>query len=94
MTQDEQNSIIANLMAQQKLIAWLLSDYVRRMSPEQRTAIKQAMDAPPQTGLPPDLDLNIDDADQLAGMAISHRDAVNRMFLLAESFADSPAQKR
>jgi hypothetical protein len=87
-------TIVANIMAQERLIAFLLANYVEKMSPKQRATISAAMSEPAKTGLPHGLNLNIDDADRLAGMAIAHKDAVNRMFSLAATLADSRAQTR
>ena len=88
MTEDEQNVIAATLTAHEHMIAFLLAKYVQRMSPDQRDAIESAMKDPPSIDVPLLLHAKQDDAGRLAGVAVAHRDAINRVFHAAASLAD------
>ncbi len=88
MTEDEQNVIAATLTAHEHMIAFLLAKYVHRMSPDQRDAIESAMKDPPDIDVSSLLNMNREDAGKAAGVAVAHRDAINRVFEAAASLAD------
>lgn len=88
MTEDEQSVIAATLTAHEHMIAFLLAKYVHRMSPDQREEIERAMKDPPSFDVPLLLNAKKDDASRLAGVAVAHRDAINRVFHAAASLAD------
>jgi hypothetical protein len=88
MTEDEQNVIAATLTAHEHMIAFLLAKYVHRMSPDQRDAIESAMREPPSVDFTSLLNMNRSDAGRLAGVAVAHQDAINRVFHAAASLAD------
>lgn len=88
MTEDEQNIIAATLTAHEHMIAFLLAKYVHRMSPAQRDAIESAMREPPSVDMGAMLNMNRGDAGRLAGVAVAHQDAINRVFNAAASLAD------
>ena len=88
MTEDEQNVIAATLTAHEHMIAFLLAKYVHRMSPDQREAIEVAMREPPSVDFGAMLNVNRGEAGRLAGVAVAHQDAINRVFNAAASMAD------
>lgn len=88
MTEDEQSVIAATLTAHEHMIAFLLAKYVHRMSPEQRDAIESAMREPPSVDVASMLNTNRGEAGRLAGVALAHQDAINRVFNAAASLAD------
>ena len=88
MTDDEQNFIAATLTAHEHMIAFLLAKYVQRMSPDQRDEIETAMKGPPSVDFSSLLNMNREDAGRLAGVAVAHQDAINRVFKAAASLAD------
>jgi hypothetical protein len=88
MTEDEQNVIAATLTAHEHMIAFLLAKYVHRMSPDQREEIERAMKGPASIDVPLLLNAKLDDASRLAGVAVAHQDAINRVFHAAASLAD------
>lgn len=88
MTQDEQNVISATLTAHEHMIAFLLAQYVHRMSPEQRQSIEVEMKAPPSVDFSKLLNMDRNDASRLAAVAVAHQEAINRVFKAAASLAD------
>ena len=88
MTEDEQNVIAATLTAHEHMIAFLLAKYVHRMSPAQRDAIESAMREPPSVDVASMLNTSRGEAGRLAGVALAHQDAINRVFNAAASLAD------
>ncbi len=88
MTEDEQKVIAATLTAHEHMIAFLLAKYVHRMSPDQREEIERAMKGAASVDVPLLLNARQDDASRLAGAAVAHQDAINRVFHAAASLAD------
>ena len=88
MTEDEQRVIAATLTAHEHMIAFLLAKYVHRMSPAQRDAIESAMREPPSVDVASMLNKGRGEAGRLAGVALAHQDAINRVFNAAASLAD------
>lgn len=88
MTEDEQNVIAATLTAHEHMIAFLLAKYVHRMSPDQREAIEAAMKEPASVDMGVLLKGSSADAGRAAGVAVAHRNAINRVFHAAASLAD------
>lgn len=88
MTEDEQSVIAATLTAHEHMIAFLLAKYVQRMSPDQREAIEAAMKEPPSVDVAVLLNVSRADAGLAAGVAVAHRNAINRVFHAAASLAD------
>ena len=88
MTDGEQEVIAATLTAHEHMIAFLLAKYVQRMSPEQRDDIETAMSGPPSVDFSSLLNMEREDAGRLAGVAVAHQGAINRVFQAAASLAD------
>jgi hypothetical protein len=88
MTEDEQAVIAATLTAHEHMIAFLLAKYVHRMSSDQRDSIESAMKDPPSIDVGLLLKMDRADAGREAGIAVAHRDAINRVFRAAASLAD------
>lgn len=88
MTEEEQNVVAATLTAHEHMIAFLLAKYVHRMSPDQRDVIENAMREPPSVDFTDLLNMDRSDAGRLAGVAVAHQEAINRVFHAAASLAD------
>ena len=88
MTDEEQKLIAATLTAHEHMIAFLLAKYVNRMSDDQRAAIEAAMLEPPTVDVGALLNMSRMEAGKAAGVAVSHQDAINRVFHAAASMAD------
>jgi hypothetical protein len=89
MDSEAQNTIAATMMAHEQALATLLAFYFRKLSPEQRASIEESMQAPPDmSGLFADYDLDIGTHDDLAGLAMLYRDAMNRVHKRALQIAD------
>jgi hypothetical protein len=89
MTPDEQNNFAAILMAHEHVLTTLLSIHMKRLSPEQREQLVKAANEPPDlTGLFEEGDLDIGQADDIAGATILFRESMNRIQKKAFSIAD------
>ena len=88
MTEDEQKVIAATLTAHEHMLAFLLAKYVHQMSPDQRAAIEEAMNGPPNANFSSLLNLGQAEGSRLADVALAHQKAVNRVFEAAASLAD------
>ena len=84
MTPEEQNKIAATLAAHENVLAIILSYRLEKLSPDERRGLMEIMNSSPDHGLmPKGLNLDIDAADELAGLALEYRDAINRLYGLA-----------
>lgn len=93
MTQDEQNNFAAILMAHEHFLTMLLSFYFRRLSPEQRQGIEESMQEPPDLSGFDFGDIDIGQADDLAGLAMLFRESSNRITRRAFALADGQAAR-
>jgi hypothetical protein len=87
MTEDEQNAIAASVGAHEQAIAVLLALHLKGMTQEQRAYLKRLIAQPPQPipGLTiPDVGM----ADDVAGLLIGYKDAMNRLFDAAIAIAE------
>lgn len=89
MDSETQNTLAAVVMAHEQTIATLLAFYFKKLSPEQRASIEESMATPPDiTGLFADYDLDIGTHDDIAGLAMLYRDAMNRVHKRALAITD------
>jgi hypothetical protein len=89
MDSEAQNTIAATMMAHEMALATLLAFYFKKLSDEQRRSIEESMATPPDiTGLFAEYDLDIGTHDDIAGLAMLYRDAMNRVHKRALAIAD------
>ena len=90
MTPDEQSNFAAILMAHEHVLTTLLAMTLKRISPEQRQQIEQSMNDPPDlSGLFERGDLDIGQADDIAGLALLFRENFQRIHRRAFAIVDS-----
>ncbi len=82
MSDENHNKLVAKLVAHERILGLLLAPLVRGLSQPQRDVLLATLSEP--AGLPnlgPATDIGT--ADEIAGLAMDHREAVHRVFQLA-----------
>lgn len=79
MTPEEQTKLAATIGAHEQILTILFADYLNRLPHDRREAIALALTNPQSSPAPVNLTDDIDTADQIAGMLMSHKEAVARI---------------
>ena len=81
--------VIATIAAHERVLTILLTDYLARLSPEQRVVLANAVEDAEGMLIPNELKLDLDSTDQLAAFAMTYQESVNRLFGSAFELADA-----
>jgi uncharacterized protein YaaW (UPF0174 family) len=86
---DGDSKQLATLLAHEKVLSFLLADFLRKMSPAQRKSLEQSLTEPANLYGTDALELDIGAADALAGFAMDHKESMQRLFAEALRVADA-----